>query len=87
MVRKNVLISGCVAFPIEQTCIKSLDWFDKSDVRRSNAISGRIENEAWTKGAPHQTDKSFSEFISSYEWIDTWKKYHGKKILKKLLHF
>ncbi len=84
---KNILISGCAAFPLEQTCIKNLEWFDKSETRRSNAKSGRVENEAWTKGAPNQTEKTYSEFISTYEWINVWKKAHGIKILKKVTPF
>ncbi len=84
---KNIITSGCAAFPLEQTCFKSLQWFDKSDTRRSNAVSGRIENEAWTKGYPNQTEKNFEEYISSFEWFDIWKEYHGKKIIKKLTPF
>ena len=84
---KNIITSGCAAFPLEQTCFKSLQWFDKSDNRRSNAVSGRIENEAWTKGYPNQTEKNFEEYISSFEWFDIWKEYHGKKIIKKLTPF
>ena len=81
---KNILISGCFSFPVEQTCLKSLYWFDKSEDRRSNAKSGRIENEAWTKGAPNQTEKNFEEFISSNDWIEVWINNHGIKILKKI---
>ena len=84
---KNILISGCFAFPLEQTCLKSLYWFDKSETRRSNAKSGRVENEAWTKGAPNQSEKNFSEFISSYDWIKVWKDNHGVKIMKKISPF
>ena len=84
---KNILISGCIIFPVEQSCIKNLSWFDKSETRRSNAKSGRIENEAWTKGAPNQTTKSFEEYIETYEWIVVWKKHHGKKILEKVTPF
>lgn len=84
---KNILTSGCAAFPLEQTCFKNLQWFDKSETRRSNAISGRIENEAWTKGAPNQTEKSFEEYIQTFQWISTWKEHHGKKILKKITPF
>ena len=76
-----------MAFPLEQTCFKNLQWFDKSETRRSNAISGRIENEAWTKGFPNQNEKNFEEYISTFEWIETWKKHHGKKILKKITPF
>lgn len=84
---KNILTSGCAAFPLEQTCIKQLQWFDKSEIRRSNAISGRIENEAWTKGAANQSEKNFEEYIQSFEWINTWKQNHGKKIIKKITPF
>jgi hypothetical protein len=84
---KNILISGCAAFPLEQTCFKSLEWFDKSDIRRSNAISGRVENEAWTKGVTGQTEKNFEEYISSLDWINIWKKNHGVKIIKKITPF
>jgi hypothetical protein len=84
---KNILISGCAAFPLEQTCFKSLEWFDKSETRRSNAKSGRIENEAWTKGVTGQSEKNFKDYISSLEWISVWKKNHGIKILKKITPF
>ncbi len=84
---KNIITSGCAAFPLEQTCFKKLQWFDKSETRRSNAKSGRIENEAWTKGAPNQTEKSFEEYIETFEWINTWKMHHGKKIIKKITPF
>ena len=84
---KNILVSGCAAFPIEQTCFKSLEWFDKSVTRRSNAISGRIENEAWTKGVTGQTEKNFEDYISSLDWINVWKKNHGIKIIKKITPF
>ena len=84
---KNVITSGCAAFPLEQTCFKKLQWFDKSENRRSNAISGRVENEAWTKGFPNQKEKNFEEYISSFDWYDTWKEHHGKKILKKITPF
>ena len=84
---KNILISGCAAFPLEQTCFKNLEWFDKSETRRSNAISGRIENEAWTKNVTGQSEKGFEEYISTFEWVSTWKENHGKKIVKKITPF
>jgi len=84
---KNILISGCGAFPLEQTCFKNLEWFDKSETRRSNAVSGRIENEAWTKGVTGQSEKNFAEYISTFEWIPIWKENHGKQIIKKLTPF
>ena len=41
---KNILVSGCVIFPIEQTCLKNLYWYDKDSNRGSNALNARLEN-------------------------------------------
>ena len=32
-------------FPIEQTCVNKLVWYDKNSDRGSNAINTRLENE------------------------------------------
>ena len=71
-------------FSIRANMFKKLYWFDKSETRRSNAKSERIENEAWTKGLKQV--KKFSEFISSNDWIKFGNN-HGVKIMKKFLFF
>jgi hypothetical protein len=65
-------------YPLEQTCIKRLHWFDKSETRRSNAISARIENEAWTKGFPNQNEKNFEEYLIPLNGL-----IFGKNIMEK----
>ncbi len=86
---KNVLISGCLIFPIEQTCLKSIYWYDKNSNRNSNAINARQENEAWTKGWFNQKGekKDYAIYIENYDWIDTWLSSEAKTIKKKLLPF
>ncbi len=86
---KNILVSGCVIFPIEQTCLKNLYWYDKDSNRGSNALNARLENEAWTKGWVNQTDekKPYKIYLEDYNWINTWIKSEGKKISKKILPF
>ena len=61
---KNILVSGCLMFPIEQTCVNKLVWYDKNSDRGSNAINTRLENEAWTKGWMDQkgSKKDYKEF-------------------------
>ena len=86
---KNILISGCAMFPIEQTCLKNLYWYDSNSKRGSNAVNARIENEAWTKGWVNQkiNKKSYKEYLKNFNWINTWIKSEGKTITKKILPF
>ena len=52
-------------FPIEQTCVNKLVWYDKNSDRGSNAINTRLENEAWTKGWMDQkgSKKDYKDFL------------------------
>jgi hypothetical protein len=86
---KNFLISGCLIFPVEQTCVKQTFWYDYGSKRNSNAINAKLENEAWAKGWHDQVNpkKDFEVYLSDYNWIYTWSKNHGKHIVKKILPF
>ncbi len=86
---KNILISGCAMFPVEQTCIKKIYWYDKDSNRASNAINARLENEAWTKGWVNQVGKkeNYDDYNSKFNWIKTWKISEGKTITKKITPF
>lgn len=86
---KNILVSGCLMFPVEQTCIEKIFWYDKDSNRGSNAINARLENEAWTKGWMDQKGekKTHKEYLESYNWIEIWVSSEGKKIVNKLAPF
>ena len=86
---KNILVSGCLMFPVEQTCIEKIFWYDKDSDRGSNAINARLENEAWTKGWMDQKGekKTHKEYLESYNWIEIWVSSEGKKIINKLTPF
>jgi|TARA_B100001964_G_C14258504_1_gene613831 hypothetical protein len=86
---KNILVSGCVIFPIEQSCIKSVYWYDNESKRGSNAINTRLENEAWTKGWPNQIGRkeNYKNYLSNFNWVKTWKNSEAKRIIKKLTPF
>ena len=67
---KNILVSGCLMFPIEQTCIEKVFWYDKNSDRGSNAINTRLENEAWTKGWMNQKgQKILRGLLKNYNWL------------------
>ena len=44
---KNFLISGCAIFPIKETCINKIDYYDTS-----TTIIASTEAEAWSKAYP-----------------------------------
>ena len=86
---KNFISSGCIAFPIEKTCIKQVFWYDKESERGSNAKNTMLENEAWTKGWSDQREnrKNFEEYLSNFNWVKLWSHNHGKRTLNKLVPF
>ena len=80
---KNILISGCLIFPVKNTCIKSLNYYNENVV---NLASN--EGEAWAKGFPDQVGNNkltYKEYNANFNWLETWKKNHFKKIQEKLL--
>tara|TARA_B110000027_G_C16122355_1_gene304039 strand:+ start:492 stop:2198 length:1707 start_codon:yes stop_codon:yes gene_type:complete len=82
---KNILISGCLFFPIKQSCITDLKYYDKDIVSLASN-----EAEAWAKGFPDQKGKNkikLEEYNSNLNWIPTWRDNHFKKIQEKVLPF
>jgi len=80
---KNFLISGCAIFPIKETCINKINYYD---AETTNIAS--TEAEAWSKAYPNSINKlSFNEYISNYNWVNTWFKSHFNKIMEKLTPF
>jgi len=86
---KNFIISGCLAFPIEKTCIKDVFWYDFNSKRGSNAKVTMLENEAWTKSWSDQKTelKPFNEYLSNLGWIKVWLENHGKRSFIKIIPF
>lgn len=86
---KNLLVSGCFAFPIEKTCVTKVFWYDLNGNRGSNAKITMLENEAWTKGWSDQKEggKNFEEYLSNLDWVTLWSKNHGKRALIKIIPF
>tara|TARA_B100000900_G_scaffold412527_1_gene434516 strand:+ start:150 stop:1844 length:1695 start_codon:yes stop_codon:yes gene_type:complete len=78
---KNILISGCVIFPLKETCLKNLYYYNENIT-----ILASSEAEAWAKGYPDSKKKmSFLEYNSNFNWIKTWANNHLIKILEKLM--
>ena len=80
---KNILNSGCIAYPLETTCIKKLKYVD---LQKTKDV--KIMSEAWAKDWPnYKGDKVQSEYIKNLHWFETWKNNHFKIIYNKIIIF
>lgn len=78
-VLKNIFISGCLIYPIKETCFKNLSWTDFEEIE-NESISG----EAWSKDWPNRADKNISmiEYNKKLNWLKSWSMKHGKLMFK-----
>jgi hypothetical protein len=83
---KNILISGCLIYPISITCSDKLYWYGNHIENPINAKAQSLDNEAWTKGWPDFKDKNIGQenYVKNFNWLKTWSKNHGLQILKKI---
>ena len=69
---KNIIVSGCLLYPVNITCNKNLFW---SDIVTVEKIS--LENEAFSKNWPNFKDRNKVtklEYINNFNWFKTWSK-------------
>lgn len=81
---KNILISGCILYPIEKTCFSHLKLIDTKEINAQ-----KIAGEAWAKAWPDRENKNITqeEFITKFNWLNAWQKKHQKIFLKNLLPY
>ena len=82
---KNILISGCVFYPIANTCIENLPW---TNVNQTKKVS--IEIEAWSKSWNNEKNPEYLNqniYIKNFNWFNTWSKNHLNKIIKILFPY
>lgn len=81
---KNVLISGCIIFPMKSSCFSDLSWSKEQKTVAQISESG----EAWSKGWPqYDGDLNIEDFNKKFQWVSAWTKTHAKLILKILLPY
>lgn len=82
-ISKNFLISGCAIFPIKETCIDKINYYNAS-----TTITASTEAEAWSKAYPDSNYKlGYDEYNSNFNWVNTWFKSHFKVIIEKIAPF
>jgi hypothetical protein len=74
---KNILISGCIIFPLSITCFDNLIW----SMNKENIQQWKLVNEAWTKGWYSYFELNYNEYIKNFNWVKFWLK---KQFIKSL---
>jgi hypothetical protein len=76
---KNLLISGCIVFPIPLFCFETINWTNYELV-----LTEKLAGEAWSKSWPNQNSyANYQDFISDFNWLQTWLNTHFFVIVEK----
>jgi len=80
---KNILISGCLIYPIKTTCSSNFFWYSASTELES------LNGEAWAKDWINREDTQLSQnkYIEGFDWVSTWLQNHFSVIIEKLTPF
>ena len=81
---KNILISGCMIYPMKITCFESLPWVNINTVEKV-----QIEGEAWAKAWPQNQDTNLNmeDFSKNFNWIEAWSSNHLLFILNIIIPY
>ena len=78
---KNVLISGCLIYPLSSTCNSNISWFNSDTELESQ------NGEAWAKDWVNRADKNLNheEYIKDLRWVLIWSKNHLLVVKEKIV--
>jgi hypothetical protein len=62
---RSVALSGCLVYPLPQSCIPGLPWA----VERSHAVTEMLGIKSWAR-APHRFDPA--KVLSDWTWVGQW---------------
>ena len=75
---KNLLVTGCIIFPIEKSCINSIPWSNNFGAKEL-AFLGEFFNKSWTS---YPGDLSKFEYTKNFNWLATWYERGKSEILE-----
>ena len=77
---KNIFVSGCLIYPLANTCFEKIYWTDKETAKYISK-----ENEAWAKNWPDsKLGLNHKEYIKKFIWFNDWKKNYLPKLIKTI---
>ena len=81
---KNILISGCIVYPIWKSCFNNLGYTDLKEVQFVE-----LNSEAYSKDWSNNKTKlrDMSTYSKNFNWVSTWENNHFKYIKKKIIPY
>lgn len=81
---KNILISGCIIYPISLSCFDGLNLVNSNSVKEI-----AVTSESWSKDWPNRKDTSVNmrEYNINFNWLSTWINNHFKIVIIKFIPF
>ena len=65
---KNFLISGCLIYPLDYTCISTVSWSSK-DIASNILLGVELLSKSFNI---YNGDLNPSQYVKSYNWVNTW---------------
>ena len=98
---KNILISGCLIYPINFTCFNNLDWYSSNPKFQISALNSSQFTELYIKGWYNEkniiniSEDNFqnnlekkSNFLKNFNWLNKyWLSNNFKNIIKRFDYF
>jgi hypothetical protein len=82
---KSIFISGCMVYPVQKTCFKSLEWYEADTKKYPNPKIVSLEGEAWAKNwNKNKTNLEMNRYIENFNWFSTWKSDHLIYLINKI---
>ncbi len=67
---KNILISGCLIYPVPFTCFEFLSWSTK-EIAEKWYFLNEVLNKSWYR---YEGELKQHEYINNFNWLETWLK-------------
>ncbi len=98
---KNILISGCLIYPVNFTCVNNLDWYSSNPKFQISALNSSQFTELYIKGwykkeniinigeDNYQKDLEIkNSFLKNFNWLNKyWLSNNFKNIIKRFDYF
>ena len=80
---KNLIISGCLIYPLKQSCVKNLSWYLNDENHEYSIENVSTSGEAYAKSWNSQKILAQPNYIKNFNWLDNWSEHHLKIIKNK----
>ena len=98
---RNILVSGCLIYPVNFTCVNNLDWYSSNPKFQISALNSSQFTELYIKGwynkkniidiseDNYQKDlENKNSFLKNFNWLNThWLTNNFKNIIKRFDYF